>query len=58
MPKKVIIGFEVPETFKKRAIETAKKYKIGGVLQPVKLSLFCRIAVANLMYDIENDREQ
>ena len=54
MTKKVVIGFEVPETFKTRAVKAAKNYRIDGILQPVKLSMLCRIAVTNLIYDIEN----
>ena len=52
MPK-VIIGFETSTEFKERLIEAGKQYKIDGVLNPVNLSMFCRIAVAKLLSEIE-----
>jgi len=57
MPKKVNIGFEANPEFKERAVEAAQNYHIDGISQPVSLSMFCRIAVANLMYDIERSEK-
>ena len=57
MPKK-IIGFECSQEFKDRAIKAGQNYQIDGNKQPVSLSMFCRIAVANLMYDIENSEKK
>lgn len=52
MPK-VIIGFQTNEEFKERVIEAGKRYKIQGVLNPVNLSMFCRIAVSKLLGILE-----
>jgi len=54
MPK-VIIGFQTSEEFKQRVIEAGRKYKIDGVDNPVKLSMFCRIAVAKLLNMVETE---
>jgi len=52
---KTIIGFEVNKEFKERVIEAGEKYKIDGVANPVKLSMFCRIAVAKLLNEVETE---
>ncbi len=52
MPKKIIIGFQTSEEFKNRVIKAGLNYRINGVLQPVNLSMFCRIAVARLLSEI------
>ncbi len=57
MPK-VVIGFETNEEFKKRVIEAGKKYKIDGVANPINLSMFCRIAVAKLLNEVETNRKK
>jgi len=57
MPK-VIIGFQTSETFKARVVEACKKYQSNGVANPVKLSMFCRIAVAKLLVEIEEGSKQ
>lgn len=51
--KKEIIGFEVDKEFKERVIKAGKKYKIHGLINPVTLSMFCRIAVNTLLNEIE-----
>jgi len=53
--KKVIIGFETSTEFKQRVIEAGLNYKIDGVDNPVNLSMFCRIAVAKLLNQIEEE---
>ena len=52
MPK-IIIGFQTSEEFKKRVVEAGKAYIIDGILTPVNLSMFCRIAVSKLLTEIE-----
>jgi len=52
MPR-VIIGFQTGTEFKDRVIDAGKNYKIDGVSNPVNLSMFCRIAVAKLMNEVE-----
>lgn len=49
MPKKIIIGFQTTEEFKKEAILAAKNFKIDGISHPMNLSGFCRIAVEKLL---------
>ena len=56
MPK-VIIGFETTKEFKERVISAGKTYKIDGVTTPVKLSMFCRIAVAKLLKEVEHNKQ-
>ena len=55
--KKIIVGFQVYQDFKKRIIEAGKKYKIQGISNPLNISQFCRIAVAKLVSDIEGKGE-
>ena len=55
---KVIIGFETSKEFKQRVIEAGLNYKIDGVSNPVNLSMFCRIAVAKLVSDIEEEERE
>ena len=55
--KKIIVGFQVYQDFKKRIIEAGKNYKIDGVNNPVNLSMFCRIAVAKLVSEVEQQEE-
>ena len=55
--KKIIVGFQVYQDFKKRIIEAGKNYKIDGVNNPVNLSMFCRIAVAKLVSEVEEKGE-
>jgi len=55
--KKIIVGFQVYQDFKKRIIEAGKKYKIQGISNPLNISQFCRIAVAKLVSDIEEKGE-
>jgi len=56
MPK-IIIGFQTGTEFKKRVINAGKNYKIDGVNNPVNLSMFCRIAVAKLVSEVEEKGE-
>ena len=53
---KVIIGFEVDQKFKDRIIEACDNFKIDGVSYPLKLSGFCRIAVENMLREL-NQKE-
>ena len=53
MTKKIIIGFQTSEEFKKKVVEAGKKYKMDGVPNPVNLSMFCRIAVRALLNKIK-----
>jgi len=55
MPKKIIIGFQTSEEFKKKVIEAGKKYEMDGVANPVNLSMFCRIAVRALLNKIKKE---
>ena len=55
--KKIIVGFQVYQDFKQRIIEAGKKYEIDGVNNPVNLSMFCRIAVAKLVSEVEEKGE-
>jgi hypothetical protein len=56
MPKKIIIGFQVSEEFKKKVIEAGKKYKMeDGMSFPVNISMFCRIAVRALLNKIKKE---
>ena len=57
MSKKVIIGFETSKEWKERLIKAGKNHKIDGISTPINLSLFCRIAVANLLSKIETKGE-
>jgi len=52
--KKVVIGFETSTEFKDKVIKAGKNYKIDEVSSPVNLSMFCRIAVAKLLNEVEN----
>ena len=56
--KKIIIGFQTSEEFKQRVISAGKNYKIDGITNPVNLSMFCRIAVAKLVSDIEEKERE
>ena len=51
---KVIIGFEVDQKFKTRIIDVCDNFKIDGVSYPLKLSGFCRIAVENMLRELNN----
>jgi len=51
MPKKIIIGFQTSEEFKKRVVKACKNYEYDGVA--ITLSMFCRIAVSKLLNKIE-----
>ena len=53
---KVIIGFEVDQKLKDRIVEACDNFKIDGVLYPLKLSGFCRIAVENMLREL-NQKE-
>ena len=55
---KVIIGFETSKEFKQRVISAGLNYKIDGVSNPVNLSMFCRIAVAKLLNQIEEEERR
>ena len=55
--KKIIVGFQVYQDFKKRIIEAGKKYKIQGISNPLNISQFCRIAVAKLVSEVEQKGE-
>ena len=55
MPKKIIIGFQTSEEFKKKVIEAGKKYKMDGVPNPVNISMFCRIAVRALLNKMKKE---
>ena len=57
MPKKIIIGFQTSEKFKQRVISAGLNYKIDGVSNPVNLSMFCRIAVAKMLNQIEEEEK-
>ena len=57
MPK-VIIGFETGTEFKKRVVEAGKNYKTDGASTPINLSMFCRIAVAKLLNQIEEESKE
>ena len=56
MPK-IIIGFQTGTEFKKRVVKAGKNYKIQGISNPVNLSMFCRIAVAKLVSEVEEKGE-
>jgi len=56
--KKIIIGFQTSEEFKQRVIEAGKNYKTDGASTPINLSMFCRIAVAKLVSDIEEKERE
>ncbi len=56
MPK-IIVGFQTGTEFKKRIIDAGKKYKIQGISNPVNLSMFCRIAVAKLVSEVEEEEK-
>ena len=53
MPKKIIIGFQADEEFKKRLIKAGKIFKIDGISYPLNLSGFCRIATEKLLMETE-----
>ena len=55
---KVIIGFETGKEFKQRVIEAGKNYKTDGASTPINLSMFCRIAVAKLLNQIEEEERR
>ncbi len=55
MPKKIIIGFQTSEEFKKKVIKAGKKYKMDGMSFPVNISMFCRIAVRALLNKIKKE---
>ena len=55
--KKIIIGFQTSEKFKQRVISAGLNYKIDGVSNPVNLSMFCRIAVAKMLNQIEEEEK-
>jgi len=57
MPK-IIVGFQTGTEFKKRIIDAGKKYKIQGISNPVNLSMFCRIAVAKLVSEVEEEEKR
>ena len=55
--KKIIVGFQVYQDFKQRIIEAGKKYKIQGISNPLNISQFCRIAVAKLVSEVEEEEK-
>ena len=57
MPKKIIIGFQTDKEYKERVIEAGKNFKMGGVAQPINLSMFCRMAVSRLLNELETKGE-
>lgn len=58
MPKKIIIGFQTTEEFKKRAIKAGKDFKSAGLSCPLNLSGFCRVAVESLIIKVEEERSK
>ena len=56
MPKKIIIGFQTDEEFKKKCIEAGKKFKFDGISHPLNLSGLCRIAVEKFLKELEESK--
>ena len=56
--RKPFIGFETSKEFKQRVVEAGKNYKIDGITNPVNLSMFCRIAVAKMLSQIEEEERR
>ena len=55
--RKPFVGFQTYPEFRQRVVKAGKNYKIDGVNNPVNLSMFCRIAVAKLVSEVEEKGE-